>query len=116
MFKKFWFLFLVLLIEGASLMAVELMGAKLLAPTMFCFSLMGPLAVATSAELQQFQKVQPTLLFKGELVKIDFLFLYPQVLIFSDDQPNPNQLSNQATQVWRNAYNKNYTRFSPTTE
>jgi predicted membrane-bound spermidine synthase len=32
MFKKFWFLFLVLVIEGASLMAVELMGAKLLAP------------------------------------------------------------------------------------
>jgi len=32
MLKKFWFLFLVLLIEGASLMVVELMGAKLLAP------------------------------------------------------------------------------------
>ena len=32
MFKKFWFLFLVLIIEGASLMAVEIMGAKLLAP------------------------------------------------------------------------------------
>ena len=32
MFKKFWFLFLVLVIEGASLMAVELMGAKLFAP------------------------------------------------------------------------------------
>jgi len=30
--RKFWFLFLVLVIEGASLMAVELMGAKLLAP------------------------------------------------------------------------------------
>jgi predicted membrane-bound spermidine synthase len=32
MLKKFWFLFLVLLIEGSSLMAVELLGAKLLAP------------------------------------------------------------------------------------
>lgn len=32
MLKKFWFLFLILLVEGASLMAVELMGAKLLAP------------------------------------------------------------------------------------
>jgi len=32
MLKKFWFLFLVLLIEGSSLMAVEIMGAKLLAP------------------------------------------------------------------------------------
>ncbi|MCX6257386.1 MAG: fused MFS/spermidine synthase [Bacteroidia bacterium] len=32
MLKKFWYLFLVLLVEGASLMAVELMGAKLLAP------------------------------------------------------------------------------------
>jgi MFS family permease len=30
--RKFWFLLLVLVIEGASLMAVELMGAKLLAP------------------------------------------------------------------------------------
>jgi len=30
--RNFWYLFLVLLIEGASLMAVELMGAKLLAP------------------------------------------------------------------------------------
>lgn len=30
--KKFWFLFLVLIIEGSSLMAVELLGAKLLAP------------------------------------------------------------------------------------
>ncbi len=32
MIKKFWFIFLVLLIEGSSLMAVELIGAKLLAP------------------------------------------------------------------------------------
>jgi predicted membrane-bound spermidine synthase len=32
MVKKFGFLFLVLIIEGASLMSVELMGAKLLAP------------------------------------------------------------------------------------
>jgi len=30
MLKKFWYLFLVLLIEGSSLMAVELLGAKLL--------------------------------------------------------------------------------------
>jgi len=30
--KRFWFLFLILLIEGSALMAVELMGAKLLAP------------------------------------------------------------------------------------
>ena len=32
MIKKFWYLFLVLIIEGSSLMAVELIGAKLLAP------------------------------------------------------------------------------------
>jgi spermidine synthase len=32
MLKKHWYLFLVLLIEGSSLMAVELLGAKLLAP------------------------------------------------------------------------------------
>ena len=32
MLKKYWYLFLVLLIEGAVLMSVELMGAKLLAP------------------------------------------------------------------------------------
>lgn len=32
MLKKYWHLFLVLLIEGAALMAVEVMGAKLLAP------------------------------------------------------------------------------------
>ncbi len=32
MIKRFYFLFLILLVEGASLMAVELMGAKLLAP------------------------------------------------------------------------------------
>lgn len=32
MVRKFWFFFLVLVIEGASLMAVEIMGAKLLAP------------------------------------------------------------------------------------
>ena len=32
MFKKSWYLFLVLFIEGAALMAVELMGAKLVAP------------------------------------------------------------------------------------
>ena len=32
MFKRYWSLFFVLLIEGASLMAVELMGAKLIAP------------------------------------------------------------------------------------
>ena len=31
-FRKFWFLFFVLIIEGSSLMAVELLGAKLLAP------------------------------------------------------------------------------------
>lgn len=30
--KKFWFLFFVLIIEGSSLMAAELLGAKLLAP------------------------------------------------------------------------------------
>lgn len=30
--KKFWFLFLVLIIEGSSLMTVELLGAKLLTP------------------------------------------------------------------------------------
>ncbi len=32
MVRKFWYLFLALLIEGSALMAVELMGAKLLAP------------------------------------------------------------------------------------
>jgi predicted membrane-bound spermidine synthase len=32
MTRKFWFLYLLLLVEGASLMAVELMGAKFLAP------------------------------------------------------------------------------------
>jgi len=31
-FSKFWFLFFVLIIEGSSLMTVELLGAKLLAP------------------------------------------------------------------------------------
>ena len=32
MHRRYWFLLLVLLIEGASLMSVELMGAKLIAP------------------------------------------------------------------------------------
>src|ERR1035437_6545142 len=32
MLKKFWYVFLVLLIEGSSLMAAELLGARLLAP------------------------------------------------------------------------------------
>jgi uncharacterized membrane protein YhaH (DUF805 family) len=32
MLKKFWYFFLVLLIEGSSLMVLELLGAKLLAP------------------------------------------------------------------------------------